>query len=180
MDSRNCHISRISLSASYCMGCWNSYERALLTNITLVTHPVYFCNFFHYWKSCGFKYSFIPKSSVVVKQILLRWHMNSALLSALWICSLGVNGKLLEYLLHTNCGTCSSHKGNLSLTCKAQARRRQQKFLGWKATLAQQVWVQAVASSEVMEGLEVESHHYNASFYIDNINYISTYTGEIL
>lgn len=70
------------------MRCWKSYERALLTNITLVTHSVYFCNFFHYWKSCGFKYCFIPKS-VLVKQILHRWHMNSVLLSALWICSLG-------------------------------------------------------------------------------------------
>lgn len=76
-------------------------------------------------------------------------------------------------------GLAQVTKGNLPLSCKAQVTGRQQKFLGWKATLAQQVLVQAVANSEVMEGLEIKSHHYNASFYTDNINYISTYTGEI-
>lgn len=164
------------------MRCWNSYERALLTNIILVTHPVYFCNFFHYWKSCGFKYCFIPKSSVVVKQILQRWpliqHSFQHCGSVLW----GVNGKLLEYLLHTSCGTCSSHKsqGKSITDLQGPSHWQTAKIPGWKATLAQQVLVQAVARSEVMEGLEIGSHHCNASFYTDNINYISTYTAGIL
>lgn len=79
----------ISVSAFYWMRCWNNYESTLLTNTILVAHLVYFCNFFHYWKSSGLKYCFIPKYSLVVKQILHRWPVNTALLSAFWICSLG-------------------------------------------------------------------------------------------